>query len=331
MRPIRSRLSRSVALTVALAVVVGSGINQQASAGKSAGERAVFVPITPCRLFDTRPGSDNVGPRGTPLVAGETFPVQTSGQQGNCSLPTDAVGISMNVAVIDGTAGSYLTVFPSDAMRPLAANLNWVGGQPPTPNKVDADLAADGRVSFYNFAGTVHIAADVVGYYVDHDHDDRYYTEAESDNRFVNSSDAAVRDPLQVVIGPMSFAPERHDMAFERTEYFLENNDVSGDCFFAPAELPHGATLTRIRARIVDDDPATDASLTLRGFALSSTATIDLGGLQTDAAHPSIRTFVHTTSLQHTVIDRTAYRYFVRYCSPNLLYDVVLNYTMPPL
>ena len=42
-------------------------------AAASSGERAVFVPITPCRLFDTRPGSDNVGPKNFPMLAGEQW------------------------------------------------------------------------------------------------------------------------------------------------------------------------------------------------------------------------------------------------------------------
>ena len=36
-------------------------------------------------------------------------------------------------------------------------------------------------MSFYNLAGTVNVGADIVGYYVDHTHDDRYYTKAQAD------------------------------------------------------------------------------------------------------------------------------------------------------
>ena len=35
-------------------------------------------------------------------------------------------------------------------------------------------LSPEGRINFFNNAGTVNIIADVVGYYADHNHDDRY-------------------------------------------------------------------------------------------------------------------------------------------------------------
>jgi hypothetical protein len=162
------------AIGAAIAVAVGAGGLMSASASISSGERAVYVPITPCRVMDTRPGTDNVGPRSTPIGAGEAHAIAVRGANGNCSIPADAVGVVMNVAAVQPTASSFLTVYPSDATRPLAANLNWVAGQPPLSNAVTADISADGRISFYNLAGAVHVTADIVGYYVDHTHDDRY-------------------------------------------------------------------------------------------------------------------------------------------------------------
>jgi hypothetical protein len=149
------------------------------SASIGSGERAVFVPITPCRVMDTRPGTDNVGARSTPIGPNQTHTIAVRGTNGNCTIPGDAVGLVMNVAVVNPTAGSFLTVFPADAVRPLAANLNWTGGQLPLSNAVTADISVDGRISFYNLAGTVDIAADIVGYFVDHTHDDTYFTKTE--------------------------------------------------------------------------------------------------------------------------------------------------------
>jgi hypothetical protein len=136
----------------------------------------VYVPISPCRLFDTRSGALNVGPRATPLGAGETYTQQVTGNNGQCvDIPADATGVAMNVTVVDGTAAGYLTLFPGDlASAPNASNLNWVPGAPPTPNKVDVKLSPVGAINLFNSAGTVNVLADVVGYYQDHNHDDRY-------------------------------------------------------------------------------------------------------------------------------------------------------------
>jgi hypothetical protein len=181
--PLSRHLARSrwAAFGAAVAVTLGGGGLLTTSASIGTGERGVYVPIAPCRLFDTRPAPDNVGPRNTPLGPGDTLVATVRGTNGNCTIPTDAVGLTMNIVVINPTSASFLTVYPADVNRPLASNLNWVGGQPPLANAVTADISADGKIAFYNLAGTVNVAADIVGYYADHNHDDRYYTKPQID------------------------------------------------------------------------------------------------------------------------------------------------------
>jgi hypothetical protein len=71
----------------------------------------------------------------------------------------------MNVTIVSPTAQSNLRLFPANVSTPTASNLNWLAGQSPTPNKVDVKLSGDGKIKLYNHAGTVHVLADVVGYY----------------------------------------------------------------------------------------------------------------------------------------------------------------------
>src|SRR5262245_39870633 len=59
------------ALGAAVAVTLGFGGLLTASAAGSTGASS-FVPITPCRLLDTRAG-DAVGPRSEPLHVGDTY------------------------------------------------------------------------------------------------------------------------------------------------------------------------------------------------------------------------------------------------------------------
>jgi hypothetical protein len=156
------------------------------------GEKAVFVPIAPCRLFDLRPAPDTVGPRAVPLGAGETYTQAVRGANGLCNVPADATAVAMNVTAVGGTAGSFLTIWPSDVSpKPLASNLNWVPGSPPTPNKVDVKLSVDGNINMFNLTGTVSVLADVVGYYADHNHDDRYFTKTESQAQLDTKANAA--------------------------------------------------------------------------------------------------------------------------------------------
>jgi hypothetical protein len=148
-----------------VAAVCGVGAVVRIASADPPATRSVYVPITPCRLLDTRPPPDNVGARTRPLGSNETFTTAVRGANGNCTIPADAVGVGMNATVDNPTDASYLTVFPADAQMPLASSLNWVAGQPPTPNAVTTVLSANGEVSFYNHSGTVNLIVDIVGYY----------------------------------------------------------------------------------------------------------------------------------------------------------------------
>ena len=170
------RHSRLAALLTAIGVTIATGGLAVVFAAKTdtigTGERPVFIPITPCRVMDTRPAPNTVGPRNTPIGANSTYSIVVLGANGNCVIPADAVGLSMNVTIVNPTAVSFLTVFPFGAPKPLASNLNWTGGHAPIANAVTVRIGTAGKVSFFNNKGKVNVVADIVGYYVDHRHDD---------------------------------------------------------------------------------------------------------------------------------------------------------------
>lgn len=180
-RSTHSTRIRWAAIGAAVAVSMGAGGLIGASASISSGERSTFVPITPCRIIDTRP-EGTVGSRSAPLAGGQSHTVSVVGSVGGCSLPADATALVLNVTAIAPTAAGFLTVYP-EGDRPVASSLNWSAGEPAVPNAVTVDVPASGKVSFFTNAGSVHLAVDVNGYYVDHNHDDRYYTRSETDTR----------------------------------------------------------------------------------------------------------------------------------------------------
>lgn len=184
--------SRWAAIGAAVAVTIGAGVGTQhfVSAGTSSGDRPVLVPITPCRLVDTR-GADPIGPRNTPLGPGDVHTVVARGANGKCTIPADAVALSMNVTAIGASAPTFLTIWPAGAAQPGSSSLNPTPGAPPTPNAVTTSLSADGRFSVYNLQGAVDILVDVNGYYVAHDHDDRYYTKPQVDASLAGKANAA--------------------------------------------------------------------------------------------------------------------------------------------
>jgi len=183
------------AIGAAVAITLGGGGLLTTSASVDSGNRSIFVPITPCRLMDTRPAPDNIGPRSTPIGSGESYIAQVTGSNGNCTIPATATAVSMNVTIITPTSASFLTIWPADQSRPLTANQNWIANQPPTPNAVTVALSSTGiagQIGIYNLAGTVHIAADIVGYYDTHTHDDRYFTKPQVDQKIAAIPPGAV-------------------------------------------------------------------------------------------------------------------------------------------
>lgn len=120
-----------------------------------------FVPVTACRLADTRQGGS------TPIGAGATRVFSAHGVNGLCTIPSTAVALSMNVTVDSRTAAnSFLTIWRAGVSRPNSSSLNPALGEPPTPNAVITDLSPGGQFNVYNDAGSVHVLFDVNGYYI---------------------------------------------------------------------------------------------------------------------------------------------------------------------
>jgi len=127
-------------------------------------DEATFVPITPCRLFDTRPSS-NVGPRSIPIGENSAVAFQVTGANGECTIPAAATAVSVNLTAVSPSAATNLRLYPANAAVPTASVLNMVPGQGPTPNKLDVKLSPDGKLAIYNRFGSIDVVGDVMGYY----------------------------------------------------------------------------------------------------------------------------------------------------------------------
>src|SRR5262249_47205937 len=119
-----------------------------------------YVPLVPARILDTRKGTGAGQGR---VPGGGTVDLEVTGHGG---VPASGVGaVVMNLTVTDPDTSGYLTAFPSGQAVPTASNVNFVGGQT-VPNLVVVPIGPNGRIGIYNFGGSAHILADVLGYYV---------------------------------------------------------------------------------------------------------------------------------------------------------------------
>jgi hypothetical protein len=191
---VRSLLPVSrVAFAAAVGVIAGSlllGTVQWVGATSSTGDRAIFEPLSPTRILDTRDGTGTAGGSTAPLGAGGAIDLQVTGVGG---VPNDATAVVMNVTYTEATAPGYLSIWPSGEPRPTVSNLNTQPGGT-QPNLVTVKLGSGGRVSIFNYAGTTHVLADVAGFYRGHNFDDRYYTKAEVDARLIALTGANIVD-----------------------------------------------------------------------------------------------------------------------------------------
>ncbi len=120
-----------------------------------------FVPLTPCRVVDTRGSS---GPFGGPSIAGGTsrsFAIP----QGPCAgIPSNAAAYSLNVTVVPQGRLGYLSAWPSGYTRPQTSLMNSGDGR----TKANAAILPAGdnsSVSVY-VTQTADVILDINGYFV---------------------------------------------------------------------------------------------------------------------------------------------------------------------
>ncbi|EWM18678.1 hypothetical protein [Kutzneria sp. 744] len=136
--------------------LITAGAGPAVSAATPTG--APFTPISPVRVLDTRDGTGTAGAT-TPVGPGSTISLDLSAR-----VPASTTAVVLNVTGTEPTASTYVTVFPSGTNRTSASNLNLAAGET-RPNLVTVALGADRKVNLFNFQGTVHLVADLTGYY----------------------------------------------------------------------------------------------------------------------------------------------------------------------
>jgi hypothetical protein len=130
----------------------------------------VFVPITPCRLADTRPSQPYPALGTTPLapLTPRTLPIAGScGVENTGLLFPGPEAFSLNVTVVPpaGNTGGYLLVYPNPITPiPLVASMTWNPSAPYQSNAVIAAASSSGSVNVVANA-TTDVVIDINGYY----------------------------------------------------------------------------------------------------------------------------------------------------------------------
>jgi len=119
-----------------------------------------YVPVTPCRVADTRSAN---GSFGGPFLAGNTtreFDIPNSA----CNIPATATAYVLNTTVVPKGILGFLTLYPCGQTQPSTSNLNSVDGR---VKAVAAIVPAGTNGGVCSFASNdTDLVLDISGYFV---------------------------------------------------------------------------------------------------------------------------------------------------------------------
>jgi hypothetical protein len=149
--------------------VAGDSAQSDPSAGVVPLLGATYVPVTPNRLVDSRPGA---GQQGLSSALSNQVPARfqvtnrTSDQSKN--IPSNAVAVTGNLTAVSSGASGYLSLTPTMPVGvPGTSTLNFPAGDI-RANAVTTPIGSDGGlwVTFVGVGGTMHAVFDVTGYFL---------------------------------------------------------------------------------------------------------------------------------------------------------------------
>jgi hypothetical protein len=119
-----------------------------------------FAPAGPVRLMDTRTGA---GGTTGPVAAGTTVRLQVAGVAG---VPSSGVtSVVLNLTAVSPSGSGFLEAYPDGTTAPTVSDVSFGGGLN-AANMITVPLGADGKVAIVvGGGGSVHILADLAGYY----------------------------------------------------------------------------------------------------------------------------------------------------------------------
>lgn len=114
----------------------------------------LFMPLSPTRIFDTRPSSFVSG--------GATISRAHTGVAG---MPTTGIAaVAVNLTATGSAAPGFVTAWPTGQTQPTVSTLNLTKAGDTRPNAAILPVGTGGSVSFFAETGA-HLLADAAGYF----------------------------------------------------------------------------------------------------------------------------------------------------------------------
>lgn len=114
-------------------------------------DQGLYTALSPQRALDTR-STGAVGARGKITL------------NLSARVPDTATAVTLNLTGVGATASTFVSAFPTGTTRSSASNLN-LASSGATSNLVTVQLGTNRSIDLYNHNGSVHLIADLAGYY----------------------------------------------------------------------------------------------------------------------------------------------------------------------
>lgn len=125
----------------------------------------LFVPVTPCRIIDTR-GTAGVPYGGPKMTAGVARDFDLNSAPSGCTgIPPNAVAYSLNLTVTQTEGSGFLAAYPKgNQPSPLVSTLNFVANDT-VANAAVVPCDGAGVVTLLLGSANAHVIADINGYF----------------------------------------------------------------------------------------------------------------------------------------------------------------------
>ena len=219
-----------------------SGPGSPATAAVVTRPTSTFVPVTPCRVVDTRLRGGRLADREQRTFAvsggGSAFAAQ-GGKAGGCGIPAGAVAVEAAVTAVDPSGSGFARAWPVGRPMPNATFLNIAAGRSRT-NTGALSLATAGskHLALRNFGSTAHYVIDVQGYYLDQSKG--------SGAGFVPLRPCRLADSRQVKGGPFADREARSYVVAGSGASFAAQGGKAGGC-----GVPDGAVAVELSVTVI--------------------------------------------------------------------------------
>jgi len=128
----------------------------------------LYVPITPCRIVDTRNavGVFSSGQTRSYYVGGTFGFAPQGGKSGGCGIPTGAQAVAAVVTAVTPQHAGYIRAWPAGTAEPGATLLNYAGNSIGIGGQVKLRSGAGTDLTLKNYGGPTQVVIDVNGYYI---------------------------------------------------------------------------------------------------------------------------------------------------------------------